>query len=121
MRLVRQPKGSNVCGLACVAMVAGVDLEGGIDLVGHRGKTWGTDIRIALDKAGILHGSSMISGWPKGDAMLSYKEIGGRRRHWVLWYKEKYYDPLSGIHRKQPDWLSVARVTSHLPLFLFDS
>lgn len=116
MKYVRQPPKSKVCGQACVAMAAGYDLQGGIDLVGHAHGTWGTDLRRGLDKAGISHSQRMIRGEPPVDAnaILFFKHPSGRRRHWVLWHNGKYYDPHAGVFRELPNWLKHSRLTSHL-------
>jgi len=117
MKLVKQPRGSRVCGQACVAMLADTDLKNGIKLVGHVGGTWGHHLAAALKRAYVPCADKLVRGEPDGDALLFFK-YPSNRRHWVVWYDGKYYDPLEGIFRRVPKYLRRAQITSHLPFFL---
>ena len=39
MDLILQPVGSNMCGQACIAMIAGISIEEAVKAVGHRHST----------------------------------------------------------------------------------
>jgi hypothetical protein len=116
MRYVKQPMGSNVCGQACVAMLADITLDEAIVATGRRGKTRTKDIKAGLTVCGILHGTRRIRGMaPKGvKAMLFW--TGDKGCHWTVWHKNKHYDPVAGVYRKVPRWLEGSRVTSYLPI-----
>lgn len=114
IKLVKQPTGSNCCGQAVVAMITSTTLDHMIQIFRTAGKTHGTHLRRALDQMGIRHGSRMVRGEPTtGSAILKFKDHEGNA-HWVLWHKNKFYDPAVGVFRKRPRYLEEARVTSHL-------
>lgn len=118
MKLVKQPTGSNQCGQACVATVCGLSLEESLMIFCRKGATRTKQLIQALRQMGIACGDKLIRGFPKGcSAILKFTHPSGRS-HWVVWHKNKYYDPVAGVFRKVPRWLEPSRVTSHLKLIL---
>lgn len=119
MKLVKQPKDSNLCGQACVAMLCGLTLEQAILLVGTRGKTHTKPLKKALRAFGVHCGDRRVRGMPnKDETALLFWKGGGTKGHWMVWHKGKYYDPVAGVFRRVPRWLSESRVTSHLKVEL---
>ncbi len=119
MKLVRQPKGSKLCGQACIATVCNITLEEAIELVGTKGRTNTKQLKAALGAKGIKHGDRRIRGFPLGSALLFWKSHSiPSRNHWTVWYNEKYYDPVAGVFRRVPNHLRESRVTSYLRLYL---
>jgi len=117
MKLVRQPPCSNLCGQACIATVLNITLDESIELMGTKGKTDTRQLKDALDAHGVEHGDRRIRGFPtSGSAILWFTSDFGK--HWVVWHNKKYYDPIAGVHRKLPNHLETARVTSHLPVII---
>lgn len=97
IRPIRQPHGSNLCGQACVAMVAGTTLEKAIDAVGTRGKTRAADLARGLARFGLtLEPRRRFSGrnaLPGLAIVMMRFEIGGRLAHWVVWDHGRLLDP----------------------------
>ena len=119
MKLVRQPKGSSVCGQACVATLGGITLARAILLTNRTGKTTTKDIKRALMLLDIRHDDRRKRGMPGKDvtAMLFWTSHDKKERHWTVWYKGKHYDPAAGIFRKTPKHLENGRVTSYLRVY----
>lgn len=116
MKLVKQPTGSNQCGQACVATISGLSLEESLMIFRRKGQTCTKHVVSALRQMGITCGDKLIRGFPKGcSAILKFTHPSGKS-HWVVWHKNKYYDPVAGVFRKVPRWLEPSRVTSHLIL-----
>lgn len=116
MKLVKQPVGSSQCGQACVATVCGITLEESLMIFRRKGQTRTKHIVAALRQMGIKCGDKLTRGFPKeGAAILKFTHPSGRS-HWVVWYKNKYYDPIAGVSQKIPRWLLRSRVTSYLKL-----
>ena len=98
-----QPPGSSLCGQTAVAMILGVPLEEGVELVGHRGGTSLRELEIALGKRGVrlwdrVPGPPPTNGqglhlcrarWPRG---------GG---HWIVLEGGRWLDP-AGTYRWPP-------------------
>jgi len=118
MKLVKQPTESNQCGQACVATVCGLSLEESLMIFRCKGATSTKQLIQAFSQMGIACGDKLIQGFPKGcSAILKFTHPSGKS-HWVVWHKNKYYDPVAGVFRKVPRWLEKSRVTSHLKLIL---
>lgn len=122
MKLVRQPRDSNLCGQACVATVAGITLEESIAIFRKRGKTSTCHLREALKHCGFdpYHGATRMckaSAWIGrlwNSATLIVKFTRGKDKHWVVRHKGKFYDPAAGVFRETPEYLKTARATSFL-------
>ena len=106
MRLLLQPKGSNLCGQTCVAMIAGISLEEAILAVGKRGLTTTKDIAQALRKLGFgcADRVTRYNGRLGSELCLCVVES----KHWVVYKDGLFYDPAFGILFWMP------RVTSYL-------
>ena len=119
MRLVKQPEGSKLCGQACVAMLCSITLEEAIEAVGSKGATTTKQLKIALEEHDVACGKRRVRGMPdKTETALLFWRNDEDGRHWMVWHKGKYYDPIAGVFRKVPNWLSNSRVTSHLKVEL---
>lgn len=106
MKIKLQPKGSNLCGQTCVAMIADISLDDAISSVGKRGLTNTKDIANALRKL----------GFECADKVTRYKNGLGSEfclcvvesKHWVVYKDGLFYDPAYGILL----WIPI--VTSYL-------
>ncbi len=114
MKLVKQPIGSSQCGPACIATICGISLGESLAIFRSKGATRTKQLVQVLRQMGITCGDKLTRGFPKEcSAILKFKHPSGKS-HWVVWYKNKYYDPVAGVFRKVPKWLKKSRVTSHL-------
>lgn len=120
----RQPKGSNICGQACIAMLANISLEESIKIFGTRGKTSTKDIINALNKLDILCSQKLIrirKNESKSNLCIvtNYTVINGKKyKHWVIYYKNKYYDPAIGVFSCDSYQQFNKVETSYLPIFI---
>ena len=119
MQLVRQPTGSNLCGQACVATLCGITLDEAIALVRKHGQTRTIHLKRALHAMSVKHDDRRTRGAPQDNetALLYFQSKDRSAAHWVLWHKRKYYDPIAGVHRKLPNHLQDADLTSHLKVY----
>lgn len=112
MKLVRQPKGSNLCGQACVATIAGITLEESTEVFRTKGYTNTKIVKQALLQLVFRTPDRLKRGKPTGLAIVKFLSPDGRA-HWVVWNK-KYYDPNAGVFRKVPKYLAGSKQTSFL-------
>ena len=118
MKLVKQPTGSSLCGQACVATICGLTLEESAMIFRSKGATCTKQLIQALSQMGVECGDKLIRGFPKGHSAILKFTHPSKRSHWVVWHKNKYYDPAAGVFRKAPKWLEQSRVSSYLKLTL---
>ena len=101
--LIRQPDNSNLCGQACVAMIAGISLDESIKLFNSKGKTRTKQLYYALQKRGISCNNKAIriknNNKPKF-CIIKIHYNGYKYLHWCIWNDNKYYDSVRGIRRK---------------------
>ncbi|WP_066502549.1 DUF1905 domain-containing protein [Abyssisolibacter fermentans] len=86
-----------LCGQACVAMLAGVELEEVITIM--KAKKWQASLSKVietLDYYGIVHSNKMVYKLKK-DQELPKCCIINTKGHLILFYDGKYYDPSKGI------------------------
>lgn len=118
INLIRQPDNSNLCGQACVAMIAGISLNESIKLFNSKGTTNTKKVYYALQKRGISCSNKAVrikkNNKPKL-CMVIIHYSGCKNTHWCIWNKNKYYDPVRGI-RKELD--SFERETSFIKINL---
>ena len=114
MKFVKQPYDSSLCGQACVAMLADVDLDTAIMVFRTKGRTRYKQLIQALRQLGVDSADSWKIGHPVGDAIIRFTSQSENRSHWVLWYGGKYYDPNAGVYRGLPNCIKYAKATSHL-------
>lgn len=115
MKLVKQPKGSNLCGQACVATIGNISLEDSIRIFDREGRTNTKDLIYALELLGFVCATRLKRGKPEQDDLAIVKFLHpNRKSHWVVWYKGKYYDPIAGVSKKVPKYLSESKQTSFL-------
>lgn len=101
--LVKQPEGSNLCGQACIAMIAGISLNESIKLFNSRGKTGTKKLYYALQKRGISCSNKAVRIKNNNKPRLCIITIhytGCKTTHWCIWNDNKYYDPVRGIRAK---------------------
>lgn len=112
-----QPRGSNLCGQTCVAMLTETTLEKAILLVGKKGLTRPKDLIQALQKTGflargpvILSASADIHCHPLPEnAILNYHWEGRSNGHWIVRWQGENFDPEGGTARG-------GRVTSYIEI-----
>jgi len=118
MIFVRQPKNSNQCGQACIAMLGNISLDDACLLTGTRGATRTKHLSKALTDLNISHAPRRRRGIPTETALLYVQSKDRTKAHWVLWHNKKYYDPAAGVFRKLPVHLEEADMTSYLEVIL---
>jgi hypothetical protein len=116
-RLVRQPKGSSLCGQACVAMAAGVCLGAAIRAVGHRRSTSTREVISALRRLGVgcadrCRRISRARPTYPPRALVVVRRDRRRCFHWVYYKDGVFLDP-EGEWPRYDGW----RVTSYLEVF----
>ena len=111
----QQPTKSRLCGQACVAMLAGVDLDTAIlAFDGWRKGTTPQRVIQALRALGVACGDDMERGELPPRAMLIIKYPRGGR-HWCILWDYELYDP-GASEAKVQHW-SRGRVEQFLPLY----
>ena len=103
IKLVRQPEDSNLCGHACVAMIAGISLNESIELFNSKGTTTTKNVYEALQKKEISCSNKAVriknNNKPKF-CMVVIHYSGCKNTHWCIWHNNKYYNPAYGIRTK---------------------
>jgi hypothetical protein len=103
INLIKQPDNSNLCGQACVAMIAGISLDESIKLFNSKGKTNTKQLCYILRERGISCSDKAIriknNNKPKF-CILKIHYAGYKHLHWCIWNNNKYYDPARGIKIK---------------------
>ena len=103
INLIRQPDNSNLCGQACVAMIAGISLDESIKLFNSRGSTGTKTVYYALQKRGISCSDKAVriknNNKPKL-CIVTIHYTGYKNKHFCIWNNNKYYDPSRGIRAK---------------------
>lgn len=114
---IKEPN-SRACGQACVAMLAGVDVEEVIKIMHTKGSTSIGQIIEALDHYGIKHAerNKRISKKNPHYSEVSILTVHmPEYSHWVLYFKGKFYDPEFGVLEEcHPD----GKITSYLDIYL---
>lgn len=108
-----QPQ-DGLCGQACVAMLAGVELEEVIKIM--KAKKWESSLSKVietLDYYGIAHSNKMIYKL-KNDHLLPKCCIVNTKGHLILFYSGKYYDPSKGILKEYDQ----NQITGYLEILL---
>ena len=114
--LVPQPLGSNFCGAASLATVAGVSLDEAHEAIGGRGLTNARKMRDAFARAGFLMGEREHPKWLKQGQLYLARLWWpvGKRTHWVVLEEDgTVLDPAFG---RDPTWETGTRITSIYPL-----
>jgi hypothetical protein len=100
MRLIRQPRGSSLCGHCVVAMAAGVSLKRVIEVVGHERATRTKELVKALREFGVAVRSDRRVRFTDAAALprrcVLYLKLQGKTRawgHYVLRWDGRDYDP----------------------------
>lgn len=112
MELVVQPKGSNLCGQACVAMILACSLQEAIALVGKKGKTYTRDLLRAMkveQRRLKTWKSENVNGLLLARVLWNDK----KRRHWVVVNEGVVYDPV-GFQLPLADYLGLISETGKI-------
>jgi hypothetical protein len=108
------------CGHACVAMLANVQFEDAVKVIGRRGRiTWPKDIQRGLSHYGIgCSGRRQRTAKrrPNPDPCMLYAHLPDGATHWFVFYEGLYYDPIADGPSETYD--SRYRVTSYMEIFL---
>ena len=124
MEHVQQPRKSNLCGQACIAMLSGLPLDEAIKIVGKRGKTRTKDLVAAINRSvGFLMGITcpeklipLRGRYHKLTRCCLVKACSPdrKRSHWMLIFDHLLHDPScpTAPHPKVCNW----DITSFLPL-----
>lgn len=102
MNLVLQPPGSNKCGQACVAMVAGVTLKQSLKAYGLQHATTLYATRNALKKLGFTPAEKLQAFGKKESklpetCLLMLRWPKRNLGHWVVYHDGQVYDPAGYI------------------------
>lgn len=96
IRLLKQPKGSRLCGQTCIAMLAGLPLDKVVNIVGPRGTTvqhLATALeRLGFETSGRLKFANVDVDLPS-ICIAQVKYPQRRSWHWVLFVDGCAYDP----------------------------
>jgi hypothetical protein len=120
MKIVFQPGGSNLCGQACVAMVARCGLETSVrkGFKGHRGKSSWLRVRWALYRLKIKSWSKILRGAPDKKAICRMRFAHNpNQSHFVVFDGKKFHDPDRGTFEKNdPSFLNLphSRISTYL-------
>lgn len=117
MKLVEQTPGSNLCGQACVATIAGVTLDEACMVMRTKGKTSTKQVKQALLQLGFGTAPRLKRGFPKAGLHILKFVHPDRQSHWVVWNNGKFYDPVGYVGKKTPFYLRNSKVTSHLRVY----
>lgn len=112
-----QPEGSNLCGQACVAMLAGVSLEEATQTVGKSGLTLTRDVRQALEKYGFVLGPTIRvskKATMKDLCLCTIHYTDSENTHWTIYNEGVYYDPAYGVLVSYPPFV---RITSFIQIY----
>lgn len=114
---IKEPN-SKACGQACIAMLAGVDVDEVIKIMNAKGSTSIGQMIEALDHYGIRHAGRNKRISKKNphfsDASLLTVHMPGYS-HWVLYFRGRFYDPEFG---ELEECHSDGKVTSYLEIYL---
>lgn len=117
MELIRQPS-FETCGQACIAMIAGRDINDVIMDMKTSGPTSIGQLIEILDKYAIRHAErntriSKKNPKPYQYSILTVHADSGYT-HWVLFYHGKYYDPEFGLIEGE---YTHGKITSFLAIY----
>jgi len=118
MKMIPQPKGSNLCGQCCIAFIAAISLEKAIKTVGKKGLTSPRAISKALTRLGFDCPSRRVK-WSQSEelpflSMIAISRKKDKNWHWMVYWNKKLYDPAGRTMQEyiEDGW----RVTSYLPI-----
>ena len=117
MKLVMQPT-DTACGQACIAMLAGREVQDVIRDMKTDGPTSIGQLIEALDRYGIRHAerntrSSKKNPVPYDCSILTVHTNAGYT-HWVVWFDGKYFDPEFGMIEGEYPY---GKITSFLGIY----
>ena len=123
MKHIRQPKDSNLCGQACVAMILDITLEDAIKRVGKKGKTRTKDIVGAVGEVAQEARLVPVRQRPTLPKRALTKVTWTKgQSHWVVFWDGMVFDPSLDQGHDHLSWAAYiadipgARVTSTLKL-----
>lgn len=121
---VMQPKDSNQCGQAIIAMLGNITIQEAIKIMGTRGCTRTKHVLQALEKIGLKAGSDRLLRIPKNwsKPRLCVVHIGFEnhcKKHWTLWngYEDCFYDPAVKAKMRETFYETIkGRMLSYLEI-----
>ena len=103
MNLLNQPRQSNLCGHACVAMIGDLSLEEVIDLIGRTGRATIRDLRRALYQLGYdLRPPQRLCSLCSPLCLLRAKR--GNQLHMIVMEEGMIYDPAWPKRETLQEW-----------------
>ena len=100
IKKVTQPKGTNQCGQAIIAMLGNISIQEAIKIMGTAGLTRTKHLLLALKFLGLKVGSPKLlripRGWIKPELCVVHIQFGNHwKKHWTLWNGQEdcFYDP----------------------------
>lgn len=100
LKLVRQPKDSNLCGQACVATILGITLDESIELFGTRGRTTWKKVIGVLRSRGVKCDNELTivngSGVPVRCIVKIWWGTKENATHWSIRDGDRLLDPHNG-------------------------
>lgn len=119
-----QPKGTNQCGQAIIAMLGNTTIQAAIKIMETTGCTNTKDIIQALSKLGLKVGSDKLlhipKNWIKPEFCIVHIGFGNHwKKHWTLWNGPEgyFYDPAFKSKRKETFYEDVgAKKLSYLEI-----
>jgi hypothetical protein len=105
------------CGVACVAMVAGITFDDAAKVLGKRGCTKTHDLHIALGKLGfgIPARLRMLRGSIPDGILKVHRRQRSSGWHWIVKRGDKIYDPQQGAFSVS-EYPDLSLVSSALPV-----
>jgi hypothetical protein len=95
--ILHQSRGSDICGQACLAMIAGCGIDEAIAAVGHDRDTDPGDLYRGMRALGVRYRRIRPMRWgsrPVDHALLDiWLGPGDNDGHWVVWWGGRVYDP----------------------------
>jgi len=119
-----QPKGSNLCGQAIIAMLGNISIQRAKEIMRKHGCTRTKDVIYALGKIGLKASSDRLlripKNWSKPKLCIVHIGFGDHwRKHWILWIGDEncFYDPALKSKTRETFYESGwARMLSYLEI-----
>lgn len=102
MKLIRQPRYSNTCGHAVVAMLAGTTVPRVAAVLAHDRPTTWRELYSVLFAFGVVCGPVLVPSFEEedmpGTCVVQVPSDSPAIKHWVLKHGPDVYDPAVGVY-----------------------